>query len=63
MGVNIEELLQSQKMFFQTGATLSVEFRKEQLKKLYNTVKNHEQDIAEALNKDLGKSAYEGFMC
>ena len=63
MGVNIEELLQSQKMFFQTGATLSVDFRKEQLKKLYNAVKKYEHEIAVALNKDLGKSAYEGFMC
>lgn len=63
MGVNIEELLQSQKMFFQTGETLSVDFRKEQLKKLYNAVKKYEAEIAEAINKDLGKSSYESFMC
>ena len=63
MSINIEELLQSQKMFFQTGATLSVEFRKEQLKKLYNAVKKREVQIAEALKKDLGKSEYESFMC
>jgi aldehyde dehydrogenase (NAD+) len=63
MSVNIEELLQSQKMFFQTGVTLPVNFRREQLKKLYNAVKKYEQEIANALNKDLGKSGYESFMC
>ena len=33
------------------------------LKKLLGAVKTHENEIAEALKKDLGKSDFEGFMC
>ena len=33
------------------------------LKKLYSAVKKNEAEIEEALTKDLGKSAFEGFMC
>ena len=61
--LEIEELLQEQKKYYQSGATIPVEFRIAQLKKLYETIKRHEQEIEEALKADLGKSAYEGFMC
>ena len=60
---NIEAILESQRKYFQSGATLSVEFRIEMLKKLYQTVKKYEAEIEEALTKDLGKSEFEGFMC
>ena len=60
---NIEAILESQKKYFQSGATLSLEFRIEMLKKLYQTVKKYEVEIEEALTKDLGKSEFEGFMC
>ena len=60
---NIEAILESQRKYFQSGATLSVEFRIEMLKKLYQTVKKYEVEIEEALTKDLGKSEFEGFMC
>lgn len=63
MAISVEELLQSQRNYFQTGATLSVDFRKEQLKKLYAAVKKYEHEIADALMQDLGKSSYESFMC
>jgi len=56
-------LLESQKEFFRSGATLPVKFRVSMLKKLYAAVKSHENEIADALKADLGKSAYEGFMC
>lgn len=59
----IGEILESQRKYFESGATLSVKFRIEMLKRLYNAVKAHESEIEEALTKDLGKSAYEGFMC
>lgn len=60
---NIDEILQGQKEFFQSGKTLPVSFRVDALKKLRESIKRHEDEIAEALTKDLGKSAFEGFMC
>lgn len=59
----IEEILQSQKKYFRSGAILHVEFRIRMLKKLYQAVQKYEAEIAEALKKDLGKSNFEGFMC
>lgn len=60
---DIDNILQQQKKFFQSGATLSVDFRIEMLKKLKNALKLYEQEIASALNADLGKSDFESFMC
>ena len=61
--MDITSILEKQKEYFASGATLPVAFRIEMLKKLYRTVKKYEDEIAAALKKDLGKSAYEGFMC
>ncbi len=60
---NITEILGKQRAFFATGATLDVKFRAEQLKKLYAAILAHEQNINDALKADLGKSAFEGYMC
>ncbi len=59
----IRSLLEAQRKYYRSGATLSLKFRTEQLKKLYSAVKKFEREINEALKKDLGKSNYEGFMC
>lgn len=59
----IDTLLESQRRFFKSGATIPVKFRIEMLKKLYNAVKRYEKEICDALTQDLGKSAFEGFMC
>lgn len=59
----IKCLLTEQRSYYKSGATLPVSFRKEQLKKLYAVVKKYQPEIAAALKADLGKSAYEGFMC
>jgi len=56
-------LLEKQRAFYRSGATIPVRFRIAQLKKLYAAVKKHESQINAALKSDLGKSAYEGFMC
>lgn len=61
--MKIEEIMEKQRAFFQSGATLPVEFRIRMLKKLRSAVQAHEKDIADALKSDLGKSDYEGFMC
>ena len=59
----INQILEHQKRYFQSGATLPVSFRIEMLKRLYNGIRKYEDDINEALHTDLGKSDYEGFMC
>lgn len=61
--MNIDEILESQRKYFRSSATLPVKFRIEMLKKLYSTVKKYETEIGLALTKDLGKSEFEGFMC
>ena len=59
----IQSLMDRQRVYFRTGATIPVKFRIEQLKKLYTTVKKYQSEINDALTSDLGKSHYEGFMC
>ena len=59
----IRSLLEKQRAYFKSGATIPVAFRIEQLKKLYAVVKKYEKEISDALTSDLGKSHYEGFMC
>ena len=59
----IDVILEQQKQFFRSGATLSVESRVEMLKKLYDTIKANKKEIAIALQQDLGKSEFESFMC
>jgi aldehyde dehydrogenase (NAD+) len=56
-------IVEKQRRYFQTGATLPVEHRIRALKKLQQLILMHESEIAEALNQDLGKSAVEGYMC
>ena len=60
---DIQVLLEKQREYYNSGATISVKFRIEQLKKLYAAVKKYENEICEQLTADLGKSGYEGFMC
>ena len=61
--MNIDEILQKQREYFLKGNTLSVSFRINMLKKLYACVKKYQDEITDALTKDLGKSDFEGFMC
>jgi aldehyde dehydrogenase (NAD+) len=56
-------IVEKQRRYFQTGATLSIEHRIRALKQLQQLILAHESEIAEALNRDLGKSAVEGYMC
>lgn len=61
--MDIHGIVEKQREFFQTGATLPVSFRVEALKRLRNEVRRREDQIGKALAADLGKSAYESFMC
>ena len=59
----IHGLLEAQRAYYRSGVTLPVSFRIQQLKRLYAAIQKYQSEIHEALAKDLGKSAYEAFMC
>ncbi|MBQ3310890.1 aldehyde dehydrogenase [bacterium] len=59
----MNNILEKQRTFFMTGQTLDIEFRISYLKKLANEIKKRENDILNALYKDLGKSETEAYMC
>ncbi len=61
--MNIQEIVERQRRFFRTGATLPASFRLAMLKKLRDAVDRYEEEIGAALAADLGKSGYESFMC
>ena len=61
--MDIQTILEKQRQYFNSGATLPVEFRLAMLKKLYAAIQKHEDDILCALQADLGKGGFEGFMC
>lgn len=61
MSVN-KKIFDKQKEFFKYGKTLDINFRVDQLIKLKNAIKKKEDKILEALNKDLGKSVFEGYL-
>ena len=63
MSMEIDQILDRQRKFFLTGATLSVDLRIQMLKKLRRTVQKNEKRIAAALKADLGKSDFESYMC
>lgn len=57
----IKEVVQKQHNYFSTGNTLDYSFREDKLKKLKDVIKTHEEEIFEALNKDLGKHEFEAY--
>ena len=61
--MNVQEIVERQRRFFRTGATLPVSFRLAMLKELRDAVDRYEEEIGAALAADLGKSGYESFMC
>ena len=61
--MSIHKIVEQQRNYFQTGATLPVPFRLNMLRRLRDAVDRYEGEIARALAADLGKSGYEGFMC
>ncbi|MDD8017859.1 MAG: aldehyde dehydrogenase family protein [Bacteroidota bacterium] len=55
----IPEVVASQRAFFDSQATRSVDFRIQQLKKLETILRNNEDDLAVAIYADLKKSRYD----
>lgn len=58
---NINQILKEQKDFFYSDLTKNIDFRIKTLKKLKNIIKENEDEIIIALNKDLKKSSFESF--
>ena len=59
----IKDLVTRQRSYFQSGATLPVSARLAALRRLYNAISSHEKEIRRAIQKDLGKSGFESYMC
>ena len=59
----IQGIVEKQRTFFRTGTTLDVKWRLKQLRTLRDAVIAHEKDFEEALQKDLGRSATEAYLC
>lgn len=60
---DLQAQIDAMRAFFKTGATQDVNFRLQQLTRLKSWLKLHEAKVLDALEKDLGKCAYEGYMC
>ena len=61
--MELNKILEEQRTFFASGATLDIDLRISKLKLLKDTVKQYEAEISAALKQDLGKSEFESFMC
>lgn len=57
----IEEVLQLQRRFFESGATRELDFRREALIRLREAVREREEALFDALAADLGKSKTEAY--
>lgn len=58
---SLQALLESQQLFFTSGKTRGLSYRKEALKKLRSAILMHEEELYQALHKDLHKSAFESY--
>ncbi|HIU79925.1 MAG TPA: aldehyde dehydrogenase [Candidatus Coproplasma excrementipullorum] len=59
----MQQLLDKQRAYFATGATLPLKARIAALKSLRSSIYANQSKIYEALKSDLGKSATESYMC
>jgi len=58
----MNENIERQRKYFQTGATRPIKARKDALKRLYKCILIYEVQICNALQSDLGKSTTEAYM-
>ena len=58
---DVQNQINEMEAFFETGATLPVDFRLRQLRRLQAYLLAHEQEALDALHADLGKSAFESY--
>ena len=60
---DINSIVQRQREYFETGKTLDVNFRIEQLKGLKKAVTARRSDLEKALYEDLGRAPMEAYFC
>jgi aldehyde dehydrogenase (NAD+) len=60
---SIHETVEKQRAFFQSGKTLDVDWRIDQLIRLKIAVQTNEKDLEAALHEDLGRTDAEGYLC
>ena len=60
---SVHAAVEKQREYFKTGATLPVDFRRQMLLQLKQSVLAHEKDILAALKADLGRDESEGYLC
>lgn len=60
---DVHALLEAQRAFFDSGQTLPLIFRQRALATLQDGLAKYENEIDEALRRDLGKSGFESYMC
>jgi aldehyde dehydrogenase (NAD+) len=58
---SLQTLFERQQLFFASGKTRDLFFRKEALQKLRSAILMHEEELYEALHKDLHKSPFESY--
>jgi len=59
--MNYQEIIKNQQAFFNTNATKDINFRKKQLKKFYQVLKDNEDQLNKAIYADFKKSAFETY--
>ncbi|RIJ43174.1 aldehyde dehydrogenase [Pontibacter oryzae] len=55
------ELVQKQRLFFDTGTTLDIDFRRQRLRQLQQSIRQHEQDLFDAMYTDFHKPKVEAY--
>ncbi len=59
----ISQIVKAQRDFFASGKTLDIKHRLSALSHLKKTIREKEDAIGKAIRSDLGKSAFESYMC
>lgn len=59
--MNTSDVIRTQREFFLSNQTRSIDFRIEQLKKIREILKDHESLLYDAIYRDFGKSLYETY--
>lgn len=60
--MEIKNIIELQRNYYQTKTTLTYSFRMEALNKLYDGILKHQKSLEEAMKLDLGKSGVESYM-
>ena len=57
----IQSIIEKQKLFFESGRTLDINYRLDVLKRLKALIIKHEKDVFEALRADFNKPEFETY--